>query len=88
VNAPAGTGGAVPQTVAGALAARYPHLAPAECLAMEDELLRFMAAAIGSGMTAAAVRRLPDGDLDVTLLTINDPMNKPRPPHAPLGDPQ
>lgn len=66
MSAPANAGGTVPQTVAGALAARYPHLTPDQCQAMEDELLRFMAAAIGSGMTAAAVRRLPDGDLDLT----------------------
>jgi hypothetical protein len=57
-------------TVADALAARYPHLPPRQCRLLETAILRQLAIAAGPACTLAAVWPQPDGALHISVIVI------------------
>ena len=57
-------------TVAGALAARYPHLTTRQCRLLEAALLSGLTSAAGRDCGLAVIRPQPDGALDISILII------------------
>lgn len=57
-------------TVAEAVAARYPHLSPGQCELLETEIIRGLAVAAGGGCALAVIRPQPDGALHISVLII------------------
>jgi hypothetical protein len=70
VSAPAAATHPAGDTVAGTLAARYPHLTPGQCGLLEAVLLSGLASAAGRDCALAVIRPLPDGPLDISILVI------------------
>ena len=57
-------------TIAGTLAARYPHLPPGQCRQLETAILHHLAIAAGRACALAAVWPQPDGALHISILMI------------------
>jgi hypothetical protein len=57
-------------TVAGALAGRYPYLTPDQCGLLETVLVSGLASAAGRACALAVIRPQPDGSLDISILII------------------
>ena len=70
MSAPAAATHPAGDTVAGALAARYPHLSPGQCWLLETVLLSGLASAAGQDCVLAVIRPHPDGALDISILII------------------
>ena len=70
MSAPAAGTHPAGDTVAGALAARYPYLTPGQCGLLEAVLLRGLASAAGRDCALAVIRPQPDGALDISILII------------------
>jgi hypothetical protein len=88
VSAPAAAADPAGDTVAGALAARYPYLTPGQCGLLEAVLLSGLASAAGRDCALAVIRPQPDGSLDISILIIGsaaEPCPASRP--APGGSP-
>ena len=60
----------VKDTVADALAARYPHLSPRQCRLLETAILRQLAIAAGRPCALAAIWPQPDGTPHISVLVI------------------
>jgi hypothetical protein len=69
VSAPAAGTHPAADTVAGALAGRYPYLTPGQCGLLEAVLLR-LASAAGRDCALTVIRPQPDGALDISILVI------------------
>jgi hypothetical protein len=70
VSAPAAATHPAGDTVAGALAARYPHLSPGQCELLETAIIRGLAVEAGGGCALAVIRPQPDGALDISVVVI------------------
>jgi hypothetical protein len=70
VSAPATAVHQAGDTVAGALAARYPHLSLGQCELLETAIVRGLTVAAAGGCALAGVRPQPDGALHVSVLII------------------
>jgi hypothetical protein len=94
VSAPAAVADPAGDTVAGALAARYPYLTPGQCGLLEAAIVHGLAAAAGGGGCAVAViRPKRDGALDISILIIGSaaqpgPASCPAPGGFPPPDPR
>jgi hypothetical protein len=58
------------ETIAGILAARYPHLSPRQCRLLETTILHQLAIAVGRACALAAIWPQPDGALHISVLVI------------------
>jgi hypothetical protein len=67
VSAPAAGTHPAGDTVAGALAGRYPYLTPGQCGLLEAVLLSGLASAAGRDCALAAVRPQLDGSFDISI---------------------
>jgi hypothetical protein len=93
VSAPAAGTRPAGDTVAGALAARYPYLTPGQCGLLEAAIVRGLVVAAGGGCAVAVIRPQPDGALDISILIIGSaaqpgPASCPAPGGFPLPDPR
>jgi hypothetical protein len=70
MSAPAAGTHPAGDTVAGALAGRYPYLTPGQCGLLEAVLLTGLASAAGRDCALAAVRPQPDASFDISILII------------------
>jgi hypothetical protein len=88
VSAPAAVADPAGDTVAGALAARYPYLTPGQCGLLEAAIVRGLAVAAGGGCAVAVIRPQRDGALDISILIIGSaPQPGPASCPAPSGFP-
>ena len=80
MSAPAAGTHPAGDTVAGALAARYPHLSPRQCELLETAITRGLVVAAGGGCALAVIRPQTDGALDISILIIGSAAERaPRP---------
>jgi hypothetical protein len=70
VSAPATGTHPAGDTVAGALAARYPHLTTRQCRLLEAALLSGLTSVVGRDCALAVIRSQADGALDISFLFI------------------
>jgi hypothetical protein len=70
VSAPAAGTHPAGDTVAGALAARYPHLTTSQCGLLETAILHQFAVTAGRDCALAVIRPQPDGALHISILII------------------
>lgn len=70
MSAPAAATHPAGDTVAGALADRYPHFSTGQCGLLEAVLLSGLASASGRDCALAVIRPQPDGALDISILII------------------
>jgi hypothetical protein len=57
-------------TIAGALAARYPHLSPGQCRLLETAIVRQLLISAGRVCALAAIWPQPDDALHISVLLI------------------
>jgi hypothetical protein len=70
MSAPAAGTHPARNTMAEALAGRYPYLTPGQCGLLEAVLLSGLASAAGRDCALAVIRPQPDGSLDISILII------------------
>jgi hypothetical protein len=70
MSAPAAGTHPARNTMAEALAGRYPYLTPGQCGLLETVLLTWLASAVGQDCALAVIRTQADGSLDISILII------------------